>query len=535
MVDHPTHDHQATGGPSSSFDSSDNCGHTQDPLPQGHHSLPNKGDSELLDSPMDTLMTQIPEILDLKSTNSFSLIIESDPLTKDDSDNRMQHGGQTTIESSSTITTTAIRPLNQPPSGSRQANSESGLTNDDPKNDDVGVLDPGTSTVQWSESKLKSSDTKPTLKSNETSLRTSVSMDDVSESENNEPDPITHPLDNRETRPYAGRPNDAPTTHGTRSSTMIFTQSFVDRLDTLIDQIDGRLKITPVDAGEIPPDGYNDLGETMGVDLLSTYHIDYIHPLGKPMDEIKEETKRHLAVPHTRDELLELINDDSNSDSEFDGSGGSPWFNRFKKKSRSTKIERSPGHRNEQPHIDSDRAHMVETPTDQLPLKDHPDVVTRNLKTTGETPDAQSDVTNSGKHPIATASPSRGWMIVFKLDGRYYAYERNAMDRPIEVIYTGSGLNVTGRGLYDADKTWPVLPEWARETIVTRVVNADLVDWVPLRPEDVEDLPSGAVFFDFKSRGYSYGEMIDRVDRLKILGELNDLDQPRNRHQRRGY
>ena len=54
-------------------------------------------------------------------------------------------------------------------------------------------------------------------------------------------------------------------------------------------------------------------------------------------------------------------------------------------------------------------------------------------------------------------------------------------------------------------------------------------------PEDVEDLPSGAVFFDFKSRGYSYGEMIDRVDRLKILGELNDLDQPRNRHQRRGY
>ena len=40
---------------------------------------------------------------------------------------------------------------------------------------------------------------------------------------------------------------------------------------------------------------------------------------------------------------------------------------------------------------------------------------------------------------------------------------------------------------------------------MTRVVNADLVYWAPLRLENVEDLPFGAMFFDFKSRGYSYG------------------------------
>lgn len=44
--------------------------------------------------------------------------------------------------------------------------------------------------------------------------------------------------------------------------------------------------------------GYNDLEETMGVDLLSTYHIAYIYPLDKPMDEIKEETNLS-ANPHT--------------------------------------------------------------------------------------------------------------------------------------------------------------------------------------------------------------------------------------------
>lgn len=81
-----------------------------------------------------------------------------------------------------------------------------------------------------------------------------------------------------------------------------------------------------------------------------------------------------------------------------------------------------------------------------------------------------------------------------------------------------------------SDKTWPVSPEWARETMVTCVVNVDLVDWAPLRLEDVEDLPSGAVFFDFKSRGYRTNQL--RVDdRLKVLRELNDLDRPRNRHQ----
>ena len=47
-----------------------------------------------------------------------------------------------------------------------------------------------------------------------------------------------------------------------------------------------------------PINSHNDLGETIGVDLLSTYHIAYIYPLGKLMDEIKEETNRS-AVPHT--------------------------------------------------------------------------------------------------------------------------------------------------------------------------------------------------------------------------------------------
>lgn len=58
-------------------------------------------------------------------------------------------------------------------------------------------------------------------------------------------------------------------------------------------------------------------------------------------------------------------------------------------------------------------------------------------------------------------------MIVSKLNGLYYAYERDAMNHPIEVIHTGSGLDVTGHGLYDSDKTWPIPPEWARETMVT--------------------------------------------------------------------
>lgn len=40
-------------------------------------------------------------------------------------------------------------------------------------------------------------------------------------------------------------------------------------------------------------------------------------------------------------------------------------------------------------------------------------------------------------------------------------------------------------------------------------MNVDLVDWA-LRLEDVEDLPSGAVLFDLKSRGYRTNQL--RVD-----------------------
>lgn len=177
--------------------------------------------------------------------------------------------------------------------------------------------------------------------------------------------------------------------------------------------------------------------------------------------------------------MLKPINGDSNSDSESEsnGPGGSTWFDCLKKKLRSSKIK---------PHISSDHAHVVETSTDQLPLKDNPDVMTRNRKTTSKAPDAQSDLsnvvypmgsqassggqdepsviavsgnlTNSSK-PIATAIPSCGWTIVSKLNSRYCAYERDAMNHPIEVIHTGSGLDVTCHGLYDADKTWFVLPE----------------------------------------------------------------------------
>lgn len=88
--------------------------------------------------------------------------------------------------------------------------------------------------TQWPESTPESSSNDPSLR-DDASLQTSASMDGTSASGDNEPDPIN---------------------------------------------------------------GYNDLGETMGVDLLSTYHIAYIYPLGKLMDEIKEKTNRS-AVPPT--------------------------------------------------------------------------------------------------------------------------------------------------------------------------------------------------------------------------------------------
>lgn len=296
-------------------------------------------------------------------------------------------------------------------------------------------------------------------------------------------------------------------THKANSpSTTTFTQGFIAGLDTVINRIDEKLRITLTNSSEIPPEGYNDLGEMMGVDLLSAYHIKYIHPLGKDLNEVKMaingQVTKNPAIPHTKDALLKLIN----GESDFNQSGKHLMLNLHKKESGESPEDN-------ESTIDSILVHQSDS-SDLIKLQDSPSSQSKA--------NINKNLTNSSEDFIASSASSHGWMIVFKLNGHCYAYECDTMTHSIEVVHTESGLSVTGRSLYDADKTWPALPEWARETMLTHVINADYVNWVPLNSEDTESLPSGAVFFDFKSRGYSYGEMIDR---LKILDEVNDLDQ----------
>lgn len=246
-------------------------------------------------------------------------------------------------------------------------------------------------------------------------------------------------------------------------------RAFKDRLDTLIDQIEARLKIAPDGINEIGPDGFEDLGQSMGINLKAVYHV------------------RYSREPGTEDPMDAVATDDRSTDSnggvadQQDGAskaGGAKWT-LFRRRAPKAK----------------------------------PDVVpSETVEQDGKTPISAKEVfegleANQNEPP---RPPILGWLVVFSEDGRDWAYERRTMSRPIEVVRSDSGMEVTGRGTVSWDTMIPALPEWARESMITRVTNAKTVRWVPLYPKDTDGLPSGAVYYGFRSRGYSYGEMVDR-------------------------
>lgn len=246
-------------------------------------------------------------------------------------------------------------------------------------------------------------------------------------------------------------------------------RAFKDRLDALIDQIEARLKITPDGVDEIGPDGFGDLGQMMGIDLKAVYHV------------------RYSREPGTEDPIDAVVTDDRSTDSnggvadQQDGASKAGWskWTLFGRRAPKAKPDAVPSETVEQDG---------KTP---IPAKE----VFERLEA-GQ---------NEPPRPLIL-----GWLVVFSEDGRDWAYERRTMSRPIEVVHSDSGMEVTGRGTASWDTMIPALPEWAREGMITRVTNAETVRWVPLDPKDTDGLPSGAVYYGFRSRGYSYGEMVDR-------------------------
>ena len=279
----------------------------------------------------------------------------------------------------------------------------------------------------------------------------------------------THTISNAGGSPVMPKEQDGIDVTGHGGHCDVAGRAFKDRIDALIDQIEARLKIVPDGVDEIGPDGFEDLGQSMGIDLKAVYHV------------------RYSREPGTEDPMDAVATDDRSTDSnggvadQQDGASKAGWskwplFGR-----------RAP--------------------------KAKPDtVLSETVGKDGKTPIPAKEVFEGLKagrnEPLRP--PILGWLVVFSEDGRDWAYERRTMSRPIEVVHSDSGMEVTGRGTASWDTMIPALPEWARKSMITRVTNAETVRWVPLYPKDTDGLPSGAVYYGFRSRGYSYGEMVDR-------------------------